>query len=108
MDSTPNTIREGHTITEGYQGRRSSYPRDHIRPGSQGPHPNTAGIHPKGQRGDDAANQEPQHYERTGGEGRQWKPDPIRHDGIQGPSTTGEAGHTSTAPQEVSTNRYSD
>ena len=91
------------TNVEGYKGRRSSYPGDDIRPGSQGPHLNTAGIHPKGRRGDDAANQEPQHYERTGGEGRQWRPDPIRHDGIQGPSTTGEAGHTSAAPQEVST-----
>ena len=102
-DTGDKTMPPLRTNVEGYKGRRSSYPRDDIRPGSQGPHPNTTGIHPKGQRGDDAANQEPQHYERTGREGRQWRPDPICHDGIQGPSTTGEAGHTSATPQEVST-----
>ena len=102
-DTGDKTMPPLRTNVEGYKGRRSSYPRDDIRPGSQGPHLNTAGIHPKGRRGDDAANQEPQHYERTGGEGRQRRPDPIHHDGIQGPATTGEAGHTSAALQEVST-----
>ena len=102
-DTGDKTMPPLRTNVEGYKGRRSSYPRDDIRPGSQGSHPNTAGIPLKGRRGDDAANQEPQRYERIGGEGRQWRPDPIHNDGIQGPSRTGEAGHTSAAPQEVST-----
>ena len=91
------------TNVEGYKGQRSSYPRDDIRPGPQGPNINTAVIPPKGRRGDDAADQEPQHYERNGGEGQQCRPDQICPNGIQGPSTAGEARHASTAPQEVST-----
>ena len=102
-DTWDKTMPPLRTNVEGYKGQRSTYSRDDIRSESQGPYLNTAGIHQKGRRGDDAANQEPQHYEGTGREGRQWKPDPIRHDGIQGPATTGEAGHTSAAPQEVST-----
>ena len=43
------------TNVEGYKGRRSSYPKNDTRQGPQGPHFNTAGIPPKGRRGDDAA-----------------------------------------------------
>ena len=102
-DTGDKTMPPLRTNVEGYKGRRSTYSRDDIRSESQGPHLDTAGIHQKGRRGDDAANQEPQYYEGTGGEGRQWTPDPFCYDGIQGPATTGEAGHTSAAPQEVST-----
>ena len=102
-DTGDKTMPPLRTNAEGYKGQRSSYPRDDIGSGSQGSHPNTAGIPPKGRRGDDAANQEPQCNERIGGEGRNWRPDPIYNDGVQGPSTTGEAGHTSAEHQEVST-----
>ena len=102
-DTGDKTMPPLRTNVEGYKGRRSSYPRDDTRQGPQGPHINTAGIPPKGRRGDDAADQEPQHYERNGGEGRQCRPDQIRPNGIQGPSTAGEARHSSAAAQEVST-----
>ena len=102
-DTGDKTMPPLRTNVEGYQGRRNSYHRDDIASGSQGSHFNTVGIPPKGRRGDDAANQEPQPNERTGGEGQPWRPDPNYNDGIQGPSTTGEAGHTSAEPQEVST-----
>ena len=55
---------------EGCKSRRSSYPRDDTSLGPQGPHLNTAGISMQGRRGDDATDQEPQYYERNGGEGR--------------------------------------
>ena len=103
-DDTGNkTMPPLQTNAEGYTGRRSSNPRDDIGSQSQGSHLNTAGIPPQGRRGDDATNQEPQHNERIGGEGRTWRPDPICNDGIQGPSTTRQARHTSTEYQEVST-----
>ena len=91
------------TNVEGYKGQRSSYPRDDTRRGPQGPHINTTGIPQKGGRGDDATDQEPQHNERNGGEGRQCRPDQIRTNGIQGTSMAGEARHSSAAVQEVST-----
>ena len=100
-DTGDKTMPPLRTNVEGYQSRRSSYPRDDIRSGSQGPYINTAGIPPKGRRGDDTADQQPQHNERTGGEGRQCRPDPDSPDGIQGPSTTGEARHSSAALQKV-------
>ena len=83
-DTGDKTMPPLRTNVEGYKGQRSSYPRDDIGSGSQGSHPNTAGIPPKGRRGDDAANQEPQPNERIGGEGRHWRPDPNYNDGISG------------------------
>ena len=91
---------------EGCRGQRRSYSRDNISPGPQGAHPNTTGISTQGRRGEDAANQEPQHYERNGREGRQCRPDPIRNDGIQkSVPTPREARYSSAAKpeQEVST-----
>ena len=102
-DTGDKTMPPLRTNVEGYQSRRSSYPRDDIRSGSQGPYINTAAIPPKGRRGEDTADQQPQHNERTVGEGRQCRPDPDCPNGIQGPSTAGEARHSSAALQKVST-----
>ena len=102
-DTGDKTMPPLRTNAEGYKCRRSSYSRDDIGSGSQSSHLNTTGIPSKGRRGDDATNQEPQRNERIGGEGRNWRPDPNCNDGVQGPSTTGKAGHTSAEHQEVST-----
>ena len=86
---------------EGCRGRRRSYSRDNISPGPHGSYPHTTGISLQGRRGEDATNQEPQHYERNGSEGRQCKPDQIRNDGIQESATTPrEARYSSPAKQE--------
>ena len=84
---------------QGHASRGSSYPRDNIRSGSQSSHTNATRIPAQGRRGDDAANQESQRNERIGGEGRNWRPNPNSNDGVQGSSTTGQAGHTSTEYQ---------
>ena len=47
-DTGDKTMPPLQTNAEGYKGRRSSYPRDDIGSGSQGSHPNTAGIPLKG------------------------------------------------------------
>ena len=57
----------------------------------------------KGRTGDDAADQEPQHYERNGGEGRQCRRDQIPSNGIHKLSAAREAGHSSATVKEVST-----
>ena len=87
---------------QGHASRGSTYPRDNIGSRSQSSHPNATTIPAQGRRGDDAANQESQRNERIGGEGRNWRPDPNSNDGVQGSSTTGQAGHTS-AEYQVST-----
>ena len=102
-DTGDKTMPPLHANAEGHTGRRSSYPRDDIGSRSQSSHLNASGIPPQGRRGDDAANQEPQRNERIGGEGRNLRPDPNCNDGVQGSSTTGQAGHTSAEYQEVST-----
>ena len=102
-DTGDKTMPPLRTNVEGYKSRRSSYPKDDIRSGSQGPYINTARIPPKGRRGEDTADQEPQRNERNGGEGWQCRPDPDCSNGIQGLSTAGEARHSSAALQKVST-----